>query len=250
MYVTNLLIADGREILLRGNVRARWTQERAVSTEVDFVRTPPPVDASDEGFFDKVFVPTREGQVPAWVRDPPLTPAALTGKAAYDEVVDDPVLGCISPGMPRVMLRSGPYAVRFVERGMDLVLQNEWFEIDRLIHMDGRQPRANEPYTPLGYSSGRWEGETLVVTTTHIDWPYFEIYGLVGVPQSRQMQFVERFTPSDGGATLRYDFAATDPTNFTGTLTYENYVTFRWQPTLEFLPYDCIEEDRRPRNVR
>jgi hypothetical protein len=163
---------------------------------------------------------------------------------------DDPVLGCVSPGMPRVMLRSGPYAVRFVERGTDLVLQNEWFEIDRLIHMDGREPPADQPYTPLGYSAGRREGEALVVTTTHIDWPYFELYGLVGVPQTRAMRIVERFTPRDGGATVQYDFSATDAGAFTETVTYENYVTFRWQPSLEFLPYDCIEEERKARGAR
>jgi hypothetical protein len=27
-------------------------------------------------------------------------------------------------------------------------------------------------------------------------------------------------------------------------------VTVRWQPTLEFLPYDCIEEERKARNAR
>jgi hypothetical protein len=86
--------------------------------------------------------------------------------------------------MPRVMLRSGPYAVRFVERGADLVLQNEWFEIDRVIHMDGEEPPVDQPHTPLGYSAGRWEGESLLVTTTHIDWPYFELYGLVGAAES------------------------------------------------------------------
>ena len=31
---------------------------------------------------------------------------------------------------------------------------------------------------------GEWDGETLVVTTTDIDWPYFQLYGLEGVPQS------------------------------------------------------------------
>ncbi|RPI61885.1 MAG: hypothetical protein EHM50_04915, partial [Lysobacterales bacterium] len=198
MYVTNLLVADGREILLRGNVPARWPDARAVGTEVTFPRTTA-APATGSGFFGKVLVPTREGRAPEWVRNPPLTPAAREGKAAYDEVVDDPVLGCVSPGMPRVMLRSGPYAVRFVERGTDLVLQNEWFEIDRLIHMDGRAPPANQTYTPLGYSAGRWDGETLEITTTHIDWPYFELYGLVGVPQTRAMRIVERFTPRDGG---------------------------------------------------
>lgn len=249
MYVTNLLVEDGREILLRGNVPARWTGERAVSTEVSFQRNATGTGGA-KAFFGKVLVPTREGRAPAWVSAPPLTAAAREGKAAYDEVVDDPVLGCISPGMPRVMLRSGPYAVRFVERGSDIVLQNEWFEIDRLIHMDGRAPAADQAYTPLGYSVGRFEGDALVVTTTHIDWPYFELYGLVGVPQTRAMRIVERFTPRDGGATVQYDFEAVDPGAFTETVSYENYVTFRWQPTLDFLPYDCVEDERRPRNAR
>jgi hypothetical protein len=249
MYVTNLLVADGREILLRGNVQPRWSNERAVSTEAP---TRPATSAAAAGgsFFAKVLVPAREGRAPEWLRDPPLTAAARAGKAAYDEVVDDPVLGCVSPGMPRVMLRSGPYAIRFIERGPDLVLQNEWFEIDRLIHMDGREPGADQPFTPLGYSAGRWEGDALVITTTHIDWPYFELYGLVGVPQSRAMRIVERFTPRDGGATVQYDFSATDPAAFTETVTYQNYVTFRWQPSIEFLPYDCVETDRKARNSR
>jgi hypothetical protein len=250
MYVTNLLVADGREILLRGNVPTRWPESRAVGTDVTFPTRQAAAPGTDNRFVGKVLVPTREGRAPAWVREPPLTPAAREGKAAYDEVVDDPVLGCVSPGMPRVMLRSGPYAIRFIERGSDLVLQNEWFEIDRLIHMDGREPPANQPHTPLGYSAGRWDGESLVVTTTHIDWPYFELYGLVGVPQTRAMRIVERFTPRDGGATVQYDFSATDPGAFTETVTYENYATFRWQPSLDFLPYDCVEEERKARNAR
>jgi len=250
MYATNLLVADGREILLRGNAQPRWSDARVVTTEVSFPKTAAVAPAGDSGFIGKVLVPTREGQVPAWVRDPPLTAAAREGKAAYDEVTDDPVLGCVSPGMPRVMLRSGPYAVRFVERGADLVLQNEWFEIDRVIHMDGKEPPVDQAHTPLGYSAGRWEGESLLVTTTHIDWPYFELYGLVGVPQSRAMRIVERFTPRDGGATLKYDFSATDPATFTEPVAYEGYVTFRWQPSVEFLPYDCIEEERKARNAR
>lgn len=250
MYVTNLWVADGREILLRGNVSPRFAAaDKVVGTDVTFSRTAT-APATGTGFFGKVLVPTREGRAPAWVGDPPLTARAREGKAAYDEVVDDPVLGCVSPGMPRVMLRSGPYAIRFIERGTDLVLQNEWFEIDRLIHMDGSGPGADEPYTPLGYSAGKWDGEALVVTTTHIDWPYFELYGLVGVPQSRDMRIVERFTPHDGGATVQYDWEASDPAAFTESVAYENYATFRWQPTLEFLPYDCIEEERKARNAR
>jgi len=246
MYVTNVLLVDGREILLRGNAEPRWSPDRLVNT--DRARTTPAVASAgaDRSIFDKVLVPSR-GAGPAWLNDPPLTESARAGRALYDAVTDDPVLGCVSPGIPRVMTRSGPYAVRFIRRGDDIVIQNEWFEIDRLIHMDGREPPADQAYTPLGYSAGHWDGDSLVVTTTHIDWPYFQLYGLEGVPQTRAMRFDERFTPSGDGTSVTYDISATDPGTFTETVTYEGYATFRWQPSLEFFPYDCIEDERSAR---
>ena len=250
MYVTNMLLTDGREILLRGSAQPRWAPNRLVNTNA--IVAPASAEevaaataaADENSFIGKVLVPTR-GPAPAWLRNPPLTDAAREGRAAYDAVTDDPVLGCVSPGMPRVLTRSGPYAIRFIRLGEDLVQQNEWFEIDRLIHMDGAGPPADQPYTPLGYSAGHWEGDVLVIRTTHIDWPYFQLYGLEGVPQSRAMQIDERFTPRDDFATVAYDLSATDPATFTETVTYENYVTFRWDPTLEFLPYDCLEEEHQ-----
>jgi len=249
MYVTNLLLVDGQEILLRGGAQARWAPDRVVDTYAPIppVSAPPPAPG-DTGFFDKVYSPTR-GPAPAWLRDPPLTDAAREKRSTYDAVLDDPVLGCVSPGIPRVMTRSGPYAISFVRRDGDIVMRNEWFEIDRLIHMDGEEVPLDTPYTPLGYSAGRWDGDSLVITTTHIDWPYFQLYGLEGVPQSRQMVFVERFTPNADATQLQYDISATDPQTFTREVTYENYVTFRWDPGLEFLPYDCIEEERRARSA-
>jgi Family of unknown function (DUF6152) len=247
MYATNVLLPDGREILLRNGAAVRWAPDQSVDTSPPIgPATAETAAAADGTFLDKVFAPTR-GPAPEWLRNPPLTDTARTRRATYDAVLDDPVLGCVSPGMPRVMTRSGPYAIRFIERDGDIVEQNEWFEIDRLIHMDGAEPPADTPYTPLGYSQGEWDGNALVVTTTHIDWPYFQLYGLEGVPQSRAMRIVERFTPTDNGATLQYDISATDPAAFTQTVVYPNYVTFRWDPTLEFLAYDCIEEERHAR---
>jgi hypothetical protein len=82
MYATNLLVADGREILLRGNAQPRWSAARVVTTEVSFPKTAAVVPVGESGFIGKVLVPTREGQAPAWLRDPPLTAAAREGKAA------------------------------------------------------------------------------------------------------------------------------------------------------------------------
>ena len=46
---------------------------------------------------------------------------------------------------------------------------------------------------PFGYSVGRWDGDTLEVTTTDIDWPWFD---QSGIRQTEALHLVERFTPS------------------------------------------------------
>ena len=103
-------------------------------------------------------------------------------------------------------------------------------------------PAERRAPTPLGYSTGKWDGESLVVTTTDISWPYFQLYGLEGVPQSPETTLVERFTASADASELLYDIAATDPHTFTATVTAQSYRTFRWVPGFEFLPQDCVLE--------
>jgi hypothetical protein len=238
MYVTNVMLADGTEIVLRANAPPRWSPERYLShlqATVDPARA-----AADQGDgIFRVWLPTAS-KTPDWASDPPLTPSALAAWQSFDAVRDDPVLDCVPPGMPQVITRSGRYAIRFVRRGEDIVLENEYREIDRVIHMSAAPGTGAGAPTPLGWSTGRWEGESLVVTTTHIDWPYFQLYGLEGVPQSTEATLVERFTPSVDGQMLTYDIAATDPRTFTRTVTAEGYRTFRWQPGFEFLPQDCV----------
>jgi hypothetical protein len=192
-------------------------------------------------------VPTAS-KTPDWASDPPLTAAARAAWQVFDPVRDDPVNDCRPPGMPQVITRSGRFAIRFERLGDDIVLKNEYREIDRVIRMtaaEGAAAGRGAP-TPLGYSTGRWDGESLVVTTTNIDSPYFQLYGLEGVPQSLEMQIVERFTPSADGNELIYDLAATDPRTFTREVTAEGYRTFRWQPGFEFLPQNCVLDSATP----
>jgi hypothetical protein len=129
-----------------------------------------------------------------------------------------------------------------VRSGDDIVLKNEYRELDRVIQMGeaGDAVAQRRAPTPLGYSTGRWDGDALVVTTTDIDWPDFQLYGLEGVPQSPEMTIVERFEPSADGQELVYDISETDPETFTRTVTAEGYRVFRWQPGFEFLPQDCV----------
>jgi len=69
------------------------------------------------------------------------------------------------------------------------------YEQTRTIWMDGRpHPSAFAPHTFMGFSTGRWEGPTLVVTTTHIKQGWLRRNG---TPESDQTTLVERFTKHD-----------------------------------------------------
>jgi glyoxylase-like metal-dependent hydrolase (beta-lactamase superfamily II) len=61
--------------------------------------------------------------------------------------------------------------------------------------MDGRpHPSAYAPHTFMGFSTGRWEGNHLVVTTTHLKQGWLRRNG---VPESDQTTMVERFIRHD-----------------------------------------------------
>lgn len=66
------------------------------------------------------------------------------------------------------------------------------FQQERTIWMDGRpHPSEHASHTWMGFSTGRWEGNTLVVRTTHIKQMWHRRNGL---PQSDKTILTERFT--------------------------------------------------------
>jgi glyoxylase-like metal-dependent hydrolase (beta-lactamase superfamily II) len=69
------------------------------------------------------------------------------------------------------------------------------YEQTRTIWMDGRpHPSPYAPHTFMGFSTGRWEGNHLVVTTTHLKQGWLRRNG---VPESDQTTMVERFIRHD-----------------------------------------------------
>jgi len=68
----------------------------------------------------------------------------------------------------------------------------QWMASERVIWMDGRpHPDEDAPHTWEGFSTGRWEGGALVVTTTHLKTTWLRRNG---VPRSDKAILVERFT--------------------------------------------------------
>src|SRR5579884_1161053 len=69
----------------------------------------------------------------------------------------------------------------------------------RTIWMDGRpHPPAWAPHTWMGFSTGKWEGNVLTVTTTHIKQGWIRRDGL---PESDQATLIEHFIRHDNHLT-------------------------------------------------
>jgi hypothetical protein len=214
---TNVLLQDGIEVLV-GEEEQRWPGRRVIGSGLNVAQ---PVDeerlraaaTEDKGIFRVWSVPAR-----AVTEHLPFTQEALAAKARWNPA-DDPVTRCEQPGMPITM--KPPTPIEFVNNGDSITLRSQYFETARTIHLRGSQPSAeNIPATHLGYSVGRWEGNTLVVETTRISHPYFDISG---TPQSEAVAILERFTLSADQSRLDFQMTITDPATFTEPATFARY---------------------------
>jgi hypothetical protein len=100
--------------------------------------------------------------------------AALVKERWAKNAVDDPHVRCFPDNFLRAY--GTPHLLKFVQTPGLLIVLNEWNAGYRQIHTDGR-PLPEDPNPQLmGYSSGKWEGDTLVVDSngirddTWIDW--------------------------------------------------------------------------------
>jgi hypothetical protein len=161
----------------------------------------------------------------------PLTEPAFAFRSEWDPA-DDPSLRCEPPGMPAAM--DNPYPIELENQGDTIVLRLEEWDGVRTIHMNP-DPAAEPPAaSPMGHSVGRWEGDTLVVETSRIDYPYFDD---LGTPQSRSIRVTERFDLDAGNAALLWTGEIVDPVSFSEPVVLE--IEWRWIPGNERKPFRC-----------
>jgi len=89
-----------------------------------------------------------------------------------------------------------------------VLIVNEMVHETRIIPLDGRAPLPDEIRLWLGSSRGHWDGDTLVVETTHRN-DETSIRG-----SGKNMRLTERFTRVADDVLL-YEFTVDDPENFT-----------------------------------
>ena len=231
IYVTNVLLPDGREVLFSQGAEPRWNDEAMGRTGARFVAEGD-TESPELGLFRTWSAPPGQG----FFRDfshagAPLTDEARATAVAYDRLTDNLVSGeCSQAGMPAII--GNPYPRDFIDRGDTILMRLEEYDAVRTIHLD---ETAADIGSPLGHSVGTWEEGTLVVTTTNISSRRFRL----GIALGDELQLIERYTPSADGSRLDYRITITDPATFLEPVEFQTY--WIYIPGVSVEPYGCTE---------
>ena len=237
IFATNTLLADGRELIGVTSSGPRWSDDHVMTVGDYQAAQLNQTESREDGIFRVWSVAaallrpgSSRANSPLWRETYPLTEQARRTLASWDESAQNPYLDCQN-GMPAIM--DTPAPMEFVRDGQDIILRLEEQDVVRRITMGSAAPE-DSPSSAFGVSTGSWEGDTLVVHTKDIDWPWFD---QSGVPQSDALTLVERFSVSEDGEELIYSVEATDPAVFTEPVVLEK----RWAsiPGEEVKPYEC-----------
>ena len=234
LLVNHVLLPDGVELLVGGVREPRWSKTTAGGTAV--AATSKPAAALGDSIF-RVWSQGTGAWFFAGRSNYQLTKSAAAAVAKWDDITDNPLTKCVAPGMPALM--GNPYPMQFVQVGRDIELRFEEFDAVRKIHMapDAARPAA-APLSPLGYSVGRWDGKTLVIDTSRINWPYFD---RSGAPQTQNVTINERFTVVPDGSRLDYVMTVNEPATLVKPFVWNAY--FVWNPGEMVNRYECTLEE-------
>jgi hypothetical protein len=150
---------------------------------------------------------------------------------------DDPAAFCV-PGMPKLIVLPYPYKI-YQLPGVTVILY-EGFTTFRQIFTDGRElPKDPQP-SWIGYSVGKWEGDTFVVDTIGInDKTWMDN---AGRPHSDALHTIERYHRKSFGS-MDVSITFDDPKAYTKQWTV-NQGAARAIVGQDLLEYVCTENNK------
>ena len=141
--------------------------------------------------------------------------AELFKQRQANKMRDNPMIRCLPAGVPRLSAYSHPYKI--VQTADLIAILYESQTLFRQVFLDGRAHPADPEPTWLGYSVGKWEGDTLVVETIGFNDKTW-LDGL-GHPHSEAMKVTERFRRRDVGH-MEIEIVIDDPKAYTQQIRY------------------------------
>jgi hypothetical protein len=135
---------------------------------------------------------------------------ATAEKRSADNSKDDPHAACLPNNPPRGYTL--PHYQRIVQTPKLLVLLTEYNASYRLVYIDGRPLPVDPQPSWNGYSTAKWEGDTLVVQTSGLrDGLWLDV---AGNPLTDAAKLTERIRRPNFG-TLEVEFTVDDPKAYT-----------------------------------
>jgi hypothetical protein len=163
--------------------------------------------------------------------------ATLFKQRLQSEGRDDPITRCEPTGVPGIGLIPLPFKI--VQTPRLIVILYEENTVFRQIFMDGRRLSKDPEPRFMGYSTGKWEGDTLVVDSVGFNdrnW-----LDRMGHPHSDALHVIERFRRRDAGH-LEIDVTIDDPKAYTKPITYTQKQTLI--PDEDLLEFFCSENEK------
>jgi hypothetical protein len=163
-----------------------------------------------------------------------LTPAAVEEVRNYDFAAEFARENtCVAPTAAFFM--QAPFPMEIYQSEGLVVFKMEYFDLYRVVFLDGRgHLPAAAPHSRSGHSIGHFEGDTLVVDTTHLTSGTFMNNGF---NHSEDLHMVEHFRLSPDGSTLWLVQMYDDARVFEGRAA--RYMAFTRRPGEYVYPYDC-----------
>jgi hypothetical protein len=144
----------------------------------------------------------------------PYQPWALAKKKENFEnrLTQDPEAKCYLPGVPRATYMAHPFQI--VQTPRYVLIAYQYAGAMRTIHVNQAKPNPvdNAVETWMGYSTGRWDGQTLVVEATGFNGQAW--FDRAGNFASEALKVTERYTPM-GADHISYEATIEDPKVFT-----------------------------------
>jgi hypothetical protein len=145
----------------------------------------------------------------------------------------DPELKCYMPGVPRANYM--PYPFQIIQGTDTIMLSYQFADAVRIIHMNDPGPAPAPSW--MGWSVGRWEGDTLVVDVTgQNDQTWFDRSGNY---HSEELHVVERYTLETPNI-LMYEATITDPNVFSRPWTIRMPLYRDVAENAQVMEFNCI----------
>ena len=150
---------------------------------------------------------------------------------------EDPDANCLPQGVPRIDGVPPPWKI--VQTPGFVLVVYEAFTLWRQIFLDGREVAPDAPPSWLGYSTGKWQGDALIVDTKGFNGKAW--IDQLGRPSTDALHVIERFQRKDFGH-MEIQITIDDPNAYTKPWTVTEQ--FRLLADGEVMEAICNENNR------